>query len=787
MNNQKGSISIHTENIFPIIKKWLYSDKDIFIRELISNGCDAVNKYKKLISLGEAQGNSDENYKIKVSIDKENSALIFEDNGIGMTAEEVEKYINQVAFSGAEDFFNTYKEKIDEENDIIGHFGLGFYSSFMVSKKVQIDTLSYKEDATPVRWVSEDGLEFELSESDNRKTRGTTITLFLADDSKEFLEEYTVRNIIDKYCSFLPVDIYLETIKTEETKEDEVVDTTPINDTNPLWLKAPKDCTDEEYKEFYRKVFKTFDEPLFWIHLNVDYPFNLKGILYFPKLKNEFELIEGKVKLYNNQVFVADNIKEVIPLNVDYPFNLKGILYFPKLKNEFELIEGKVKLYNNQVFVADNIKEVIPEFLLLLKGVIDCPDLPLNVSRSFLQNDRDVSKISKHIVKKVADKLKSLYKNERENYEKFWDDIQVFIKFGCLKDESFYDKKFWDDIQVFIKFGCLKDESFYDKVKDSILFKTINSQYITLNDYLENCKEKHENKVFYVSNEEQQSQYIKLFKDYGLDAVILDQYITLNDYLENCKEKHENKVFYVSNEEQQSQYIKLFKDYGLDAVILDSTIDNHFISMIEFKNQGVHFNRIDADLSDILKDNDNEDNKEIKTDIENLFKDHFISMIEFKNQGVHFNRIDADLSDILKDNDNEDNKEIKTDIENLFKDVIGDRINNYSVESLKSEDTPAIILISEQSRRMAEMKSQFAGMDFGMSFEEEKTLVINNNSSIVKKLVSLKDDESKKEQVSLICNQIVDIALLSNKELDSKQLDEFIKRNNQLMSMVISL
>ena len=623
MTNQKGSISIHTENIFPIIKKWLYSDKDIFIRELISNGCDAVNKYKKLISLGEAKGNADENYKIKVSIDKENSALIFEDNGIGMTAEEVEKYINQVAFSGAEDFFNTYKDKMNEENDIIGHFGLGFYSSFMVSKKVQIDTLSYKENATPVRWVSEDGLEFELTQSDNRETRGTTITLFLADDSKEFLEEYTVRNIIDKYCSFLPVDIYLETIKTEETKEDEVVDTTPINDTNPLWLKAPKDCTDEEYKEFYRKVFKTFDEPLFWIHLNVD-----------------------------------------------YPFNLKGILYFPKLKNEFELIEGKVKLYNNQVFVADNIKEVIPEFLLLLKGVIDCPDLPLNVSRSFLQNDRDVSKISKHIVKKVADKLKSLYKNDRENYEKFWDDIQVFIKFGCLKDESFYDK-----------------------VKDSILFKTINSQYITL-----------------------------------------------NDYLENCKEKHENKVFYVSNEEQQSQYIKLFKDYGLDAVILDSTIDNHFISMIEFKNQGVHFNRIDADLSDILKENDNEDNKEIKTDIENLFKD-----------------------------------------------VIGDRINNYSVESLKSEDTPAIILISEQSRRMAEMRSQFAGMDFGMSFEEEKTLVINNNSSIVKKLVSLKDDESKKEQISLICNQIVDIALLSNKELDSKQLDEFIKRNNQLMSMVISL
>ena len=623
MTNQKGSISIHTENIFPIIKKWLYSDKDIFIREIISNGCDAVNKYKKLISLGEAKGNTDETYKIKVSIDKENSALIFEDNGIGMTDEEVKKYINQVAFSGAEDFFNTYKDKINEENDIIGHFGLGFYSSFMVSKKVQIDTLSYKENSKPVRWLSEDGLEFELSESDSKNTRGTTITLFLDDDSKEFLEEYTVRSVIDKYCSFLPVNIYLETIKMDESKEDEVIDTTPINDTTPLWLKAPKDCTDDEYKQFYKKVFNTFEEPLFWIHLNVD-----------------------------------------------YPFNLKGILYFPKLKNEFELIEGKVKLYNNQVFVADNIKEVIPEFLLLLKGVIDCPDLPLNVSRSFLQNDRDVSKISKHIVKKVADKLKSLYKNERENYEKFWDDIQVFIKFGCLKDEGFYDK-----------------------VKECLLFKTIEGSYITL-----------------------------------------------NDYLENCKEKHENKVFYVSNEEQQSQYIKLFKEYDLDAVILDSTIDNHFMSMIEFKNQGVNFNRIDADLSEILKKDDTKENTEIKTDIENLFKE-----------------------------------------------VIGDRIKNYSVESLKSEETPAVILVSEESRRMAEMKSQFAGMDFGMSFEEEKTLLINDNSSIIKKLVSLKDDESKKEQVSLICNQIADIALLSNKELDSKELDEFITRNNKLMNMLISL
>ncbi|MBO3445289.1 molecular chaperone HtpG [Clostridium sp. CCUG 7971] len=617
MENKRGNISIHTENIFPIIKKWLYSDKDIFLRELISNGCDAINKHKKLISLGEISDNKDNDYKINVIIDKENQTLIFEDNGIGMTEEEVEKYINQVAFSGAEDFVNKYKEKISEENDIIGHFGLGFYSAFMVSKKVQIDTLSYKENAKAVRWISEGQTEYEISPSDNKTTRGTTITLYLDDDSKEFLEEYTVRSIIDKYCSFLPVDIYLKVSGKEEE------DLKPINDTKPLWTKSPKDCTDEEYKEFYKKVFKTFDEPLFWIHLNVD-----------------------------------------------YPFNLKGILYFPKLKNEFELIEGKVKLYNNQVFVADNIKEVIPEFLLLLKGVIDCPDLPLNVSRSFLQNDKDVSKISKHIVKKVSDKLKSLYKNEKENYEKFWDDIQVFIKFGCLKDEGFYDR-----------------------IKDIILFKNID-----------------------------------------------DKYLTLNEYLESCKEKHENKVFYISDENQQSQYIKLFKDYGLDAITLDTSIDNHFISFIEYKNPQVKFKRIDADLSDVLKD---------------------------KNE--------------------DENKEDKTAIENLFKDLVKDKVKNYSVESLKSEDTTAIILVSEESRRMAEMKSQFAGMDFGMNFEEEKTLVINNNSPIVKKLVDLKDDESKKEQLSLICNQIVDVALLSNKELDSKGLDEFIKRNNKLISMVMDL
>lgn len=618
---EKGSISIHTENIFPIIKKWLYSDKDIFIRELISNGCDAVNKVKRLASLGEAKIPNDEKYKITVSIDKGQGTLSFRDNGIGMTEEEVKKYINQVAFSGAEDFFNKYKDKMEESSDIIGHFGLGFYSAFMVSKKVQIDTLSHIEGAEPVRWISEGGTEYEISNSDTITQRGTLITLFLDDDSQEFLDEYNVRSIINKYCSFLPVEIYLENKEeNEDSKDDEVL---PLNDTKPLWTKAPKDCTDEEYKEFYKKVFNVFDEPLFWIHLNVD-----------------------------------------------YPFNLKGILYFPKLKNEFELVEGKVKLYNNQVFVADNIKEVIPEFLLLLKGVIDCPDLPLNVSRSFLQNDKDVSKISKHIVKKVADKLKSLCKNEREEYTKFWDDIEVFIKYGCLKDEGFYDK-----------------------IKDFILFKTIN-----------------------------------------------DEYLTLDDYLEKCKDKHENKVFYVSDEKQQSQYIKLFKEYNLDAVILKTSIDNHFISMLEYKNQGVNFNRIDSDLSDVLKEDGAEENKE----------------------------------------------EIEK-IEELFKSEIGERVEKYSVQSLKNEQTPAIILVSEHSRRMAEMKSQFAGMDLGMEFNEEKTLVINDKNTIIQKILSMKDDESKKDKLSLICNQVVDLALLSNKELSSEELDLFIKRSNELMNMIISV
>lgn len=643
---KQGSISIDTENIFPIIKKWLYSDKDIFIRELISNGCDAVSKHKRLVSLGETAGD-DKPYKITVAVSKKNKTLSFSDNGIGMTADEIDKYINQVAFSGAEDFFNKYKDKMEESNDIIGHFGLGFYSAFMVSSNVEIDTLSFASGAKPIKWQSADGMQFEITEDGTRTERGTTIILTLAEDSEEFLDEYHLRSIIKKYCSFLPVEIYVENTdkleeeakkkaeeaakkaqegadnETSEEEPKEEIKPVPLNDTNPLWLKSPKDCTDEEYIKFYQQVFNVFDEPLFWIHLNVD-----------------------------------------------YPFNLKGILYFPKLKNEFELVEGKVKLYNNQVFVADNIKEVIPEFLLLLKGVIDCPDLPLNVSRSFLQNDRDVSKISKHIVKKVADKLKSLCKNEREKYESFWDDIQVFIKYGCLKDEGFYDK-----------------------IKEYILYKDLEGKYITL-----------------------------------------------KDYLEYAKDKHENKVFYVVDKEQQSQYIKLFKEYDLNAVILDCTIDNNFITFLEYKESGVRFKRIDSDLSDVLKDKDEE--KDEKADEE---------------------------------------------IVNFFKEKIGDRVQKYSVESLKKEDTPAVILISEESRRMMEMQSRFAGLDYGFDLKEEKTLVINDRNPLIKKVLSLRDDETKKEAVDVICNQIVDLALLANKELGAEELDLFIKRSNELMSKVISL
>ncbi len=492
--SKQGNLSIHSENIFPIIKKWLYSDHDIFTRELISNGCDAILKFKKLCDLGEATDTLGEPFKITVTVNEKEKTLVFEDNGIGMTEEEIEKYINQIAFSGAEDFLEKYKDKMDQDQ-IIGHFGLGFYSAFMVAEKITIDTVSY-QTGTAVKWTCDGGTTYSLSEG-TRPTRGTAITLYVTEESKEFLNFYTLSQTIEKYCSFMPLPIYVVDACKEEEKQEaptseegkdhvapEAPEPKPINDTHPLYVKQPNECTSEEYKEFYRKTFMDFHEPLFWIHLNMD-----------------------------------------------YPFRLKGILYFPKLSHELETIEGRIKLYNNQVFVAENIKEVIPEFLLLLKGVIDCPDLPLNVSRSLLQNDGFVKKIADYITKKVADKLISLYKKENEDY-----------------------KKFWDDIAPFIKYGCLRESKFYDKMKDYLLFKTTD-----------------------------------------------DTYLTLSEYLEAAKEAHENKVFYVSNKEQQSQYISLFKENGLNAVYLEHSIDNPFISHMEAHNHDVKFMRIDADIAGALK------------------------------------------------------------------------------------------------------------------------------------------------------------------------------------------
>jgi len=514
---EKGNLSINSENILPIIKKWLYSESDIFLRELVSNGCDAITKLQKLVGMGEADVAADTEYKVKVILDKENSVIKVVDNGIGMTADEIKEYITQIAFSGASDFINKYKDKIDEGGDIIGHFGLGFYSAFMVADKVQIDSLSYKEGEKAAKWVCDGGIEFEMDDSDLTQ-RGTVITLYIGESGKSFLSPYKIKEVLAKYCYFMPIEIYFEDVEEIKKKEESAGENTekaensdnvdnspkPINNTNPLWLKQPKDCTDEEYKEFYHQVFTDYNEPLFWIHLNMD-----------------------------------------------YPFRLKGILYFPKLKHELDSIEGQVKLYNNQVFIADNIKEVIPEFLLLLKGTIDCPDLPLNVSRSFLQNDGYVTKMSGYITKKVADKLNSLFKKEREEYEKFWDDISQFIKYGCLREKEFYDK-----------------------VKDSLLFKTTKGTYVTL-----------------------------------------------TEYLDRNKEKHENKVFYVTDVKQQAQYIKMFEDNGMEAVILDTRLDNPYMSSIEMYNSGVSFARIDADIADTLKNESNDDDTALTEKFEKVFKE----------------------------------------------------------------------------------------------------------------------------------------------------------------------
>lgn len=508
---EKGNLSINSENILPIIKKWLYSDSDIFLREIVSNGCDAVTKLKKLAAMGEATIAEDEKFKVVVRYNEDAKTIEVIDNGIGMTQDEVKEYITQIAFSGANDFFEKYKDKIDDAKDIIGHFGLGFYSAFMVADRVEIETLSYKQDAKPVHWACDGGIDYEIGEG-SRQERGTTIILHIGEDSEEFLNAYRLKEILIKYCYFMPIEIFFEDVKALEKKQnEEVADDSvieqdvpkPVNITNPLWLKQPKDCTDEEYKEFYHSVFTDFNEPLFWIHLNMD-----------------------------------------------YPFRLKGILYFPKLKHELESIEGQVKLYNNQVFIADNLKEVIPEFLLLLKGTIDCPDLPLNVSRSFLQNDGYVTKMSNYITKKVADKLNSLFKKNREEYEGFWDDISQFIKYGCMREKEFYDK-----------------------VKDSLLFKNTEGKFNTL-----------------------------------------------NEYLEDNKEKLDKKVYYVTDEKLQAQYIKMFKDEGITAVLLPTKLDTPFVSFLEMYSEGVSFMRIDSGVSDMLKEGD-EKSEQMVDGLQQLFKD----------------------------------------------------------------------------------------------------------------------------------------------------------------------
>lgn len=605
-----GNISVSSENIFPIIKKWLYSDKDIFLRELVSNGCDAVTKLKKLSSIGEAQLTEGEAFRIDVTINNDAGTLSITDNGVGMTAEEIEKYITQIAFSGAADFLEKYKEEDDKGAQIIGHFGLGFYSAFMPSDKVEIDTLSYQPGAKAAKWSCDGSMEYEMTDSD-RTERGTTITLYIAEDSKEFLEEFTVRSVLNKYCSFLPVEVYLNVLPQEE-KEDKP-EPKPINDTAPLWTKAPRDCTDEEYREFYTKVFADFTPPLFWIHLNVD-----------------------------------------------FPFNLKGILYFPKINHEFAAQEGQIKLFNNQVFVADNVKEVIPEFLMLLKGVIDCPDLPLNVSRSFLQNDGYVKKISAHITKKVADKLCEIFKKERESFDKYWDDINVFIKYGCMRDEKFYDR-----------------------VKDCLIYKDLDGKYITLDEYLD-----------------------------GKDS---------------------KDVYYVTDENLQSQYINILRSQGQNAVILPMVMDTHFISFVEMKNEGVKFKRVDSALSDALTDG-------------------------------------------------EASKEDTQTLCELFKKALGNDELKIEAQALKADDMPAVMLLSEESRRMKEMYRSYGQQFAGMSemFKDEYTLMLNTNNSLIKKLSSLDEDTKK-----LICEHIYDLAMFCNKPLSPEQMTRFVERNNKIMNMVI--
>ena len=698
MAEKHGNLSINSDNLFPIIKKWLYSDHDIFFRELISNGCDAITKLKKLEMMGEYTLPSDYKPEIHVVVNPEEKTLKFIDNGLGMTADEVEEYINQIAFSGATDFIEKYKDKANDDQ-IIGHFGLGFYSAFMVADQVTIDTLSYKDGATAVHWSCDGGTEFDMADG-TKEGVGTEITLFLNEDSVEFSNEYRAREVIEKYCSFMPTPIFLEKANAEteyetidaadkldtdtvvetiheeakteekdyENGEKEVVEVSPakdklkivkrpvpLNDTNPLWAKSPNECTDEEYKAFYRKVFLDYKEPLFWIHLNMD-----------------------------------------------YPFNLKGILYFPKINTEYDSIEGTIKLYNNQVFIADNIKEVIPEFLMLLKGVIDCPDLPLNVSRSALQNDGFVKKISEYITKKVADKLIGMCKTDKENYEKYWDDISPFIKFGCLKDTKF----------------C-------DKMNDYILFKNLDDKYLTLPELLVKEEEKKDENKDEAEVLDADGNPIKKESTDAAD--------------ENTEEKDERKViYYVTDKLQQGQYIKMFKEQNMDAVILDHNIDTSFISQLEQRNEHYKFMRIDADVTESLKDETSAEDLKAETDT---------------------------LTDVFKKALNNDKLTVK-------------------VEKLKNADIASVITLSEEGRRMQDMMKMYAmngmgGMDPNM-FAADQTLTLNANNELVKYIFEHKDSE----HVPMFCEQLYDLAMLSNQPLSVDAMAKFVQRSNQIMMLL---
>ncbi len=679
MAEKHGALSINSDNIFPIIKKWLYSDHDIFYRELISNGCDAITKLKKLDMMGEYELPEGYKPRVDVIVDPDAKTIRFIDNGVGMTADEVEEYINQIAFSGATDFIAKYKDKTNDDQ-IIGHFGLGFYSAFMVADEVHIDTLSWQKDAKPVHWECDGGTEYDMQDG-TRTEVGTCITLFLNEDCLQFCNEYKATEVIKKYCSFMPVEIYVSRANTTETQtilasekldSDHVIEEVKkekeedpdklkitkrpelINDTHPLWTKNPSECTKEEYIDFYRKVFMDYKEPLFWIHLNMD-----------------------------------------------YPFNLKGILYFPKINMEYESIEGVIKLYNNQVFIADNIKEVIPEFLLLLKGVIDCPDLPLNVSRSALQNDGFVKKISDYITKKVADKLSGMCKTQKEEYEKYWDDIAPFIKFGCLKDEKF----------------C-------EKMTDYILFKNLDGKYMTLPECLEVNKTDPDEIQEGAVDENGEKVEAEVVEDKNEDSAE--------------EEKKDKTIYYVTDEKQQSQYINMFKAAKMDAVMLTDRIDQPFISQLEAKNEGIHFARIDADLTDAFKAKTSKKTQE-----------------ELNAQAEKVEKL---VQKALK------NDKIKV-----------------KIEKLKNKKVSSVLTVSEESRRMQDMMKMYGGgMDMSMFGAEGETLVLNANHPLVTYITEHEDDAN----TEMICEQLYDLAKLQNAPLSPEAMTKFVARSNDIMLLL---